>query len=315
MARAVGPGWRSVEGVGWLARVGPCSELAWRVALGWGQAAMESHRLRLQRAGMLERLALRQGQEALVWATGPGAQAAGLGVAVLRRAPAPTTWEHHLAVGWAAAFFTVRRRALLGGRELLADDRWSAEIGWSEHAGYRQSRHRPDLVVHGAEGRTLAVEVELTVKSRSRTRAVLDMYARSAVIDRVLYLVADELLARHIGRCRERSMLASDRLGVGLLSGLREQTLSTPRQRFSPPPAIPYAVTVTPEELETQKAVERHIAARQREREQEEHEQERRRAAQQQPERSDTLLDADAQLELAALTGAEASQPRRRWRR
>lgn len=269
MGRAVGPGWRSVEGVGWLARVGPCSELAWRVALGWGQAAMESHRLRLQRAGMLERLALRQGQEALVWATGLGAQAAGLGVPVLRRAPAPTTWEHHLGVGWAAAFFTVRRRALLGGRELLADDRWSAEIGWSEHAGYRQSRHRPDLVAHGAQGRTLAVEVELTVKSRSRIRAVLDMYARSAVIDRVFYLVADELLARHINRCRERSMLASDRLVVGLLSGVREQTLSTPRQRFSAPPAVPYAVTVTPEELETQQAVERHQAARRRERERE----------------------------------------------
>ena len=275
--------------------------------MGWGQAAMESHRLRLERAGMVERLKLRQGQEALVWATGPGARAAGVGVSPLRRAPAPTTWEHHLAVGWAAAFFTVRRRAMLGSRE---------EIGWSEQAGYRRSRHRPDLVAAGAEGHTLAVEVELTAKSRSRTRAVLDMYARSRVIDRVVYVVADELLMRHINRCRERSVLESERVVVARLSELRQQTLSWPSERFCAPAPVPYAVRVTEDEIETQKRVERHQVALRRQREQEERQaaeqREQHSAAQQQPPHPPT---ADAQAttdELLAELAGDQTSPRKR---
>ncbi|MDQ6819594.1 MAG: hypothetical protein M3076_04510 [Actinomycetota bacterium] len=232
---------------------------------------------------MLERLKLRQGQEALVWATAQGAQAAGLGVPVLRRAPAPTTWEHHLAVGWVAAWLTVGGRPLLGSRELGADERWSGQIYWSERQQGRESRHRPDLVAVDDTQQTLAVEVELTVKSRARTKAVLDMYGRSRAIDGVIYVAADQLVARHIRRAQKQSTLDPSTLSVRLLSDLREQAVCTPRQPFSAPSLVQHTVNVTQEELEMQKAVERHIAARKREREREEEE---RRAVQQREQRA-----------------------------
>lgn len=229
--------------------------------MGWGQAAMESHRLRLEQTGLLERLKLRQGQEALVWATTAGARAAGISLPGLRRVPAPTTWEHHLAVSWAAAFFTVRGRPLLGGRELLADERWSQEISWAEHSGYRRSGHRPDLITHGPAAERRAVEVELTVKSRTRVRAILDAHADSRAVDEVLYVVADEPLARHIRRCQAHSRLQDKRLIVVALQQVREQALGAPRQQFSPPPPVAYEIRLTAAELAEHERVQRHIAA------------------------------------------------------
>jgi hypothetical protein len=276
---------------------------------------------------MIERLKLRQGQEALVWASASGAVAAGVGVPALRRSPAPTTWEHHLAVGWCAAYFTVAGRGLLGARELAVDERWSGQLSWSEQAGWRTGSHRPDLITHDPEGRVQAVEVELTVKSRERTRAVLDLYARSRAIDRVAYVAGDELVARHVGRCLAKSTLAAGRVAVVLLADVRAQARAAPRRRYAVPAAVTYAVAATVEELETQQRVKRHQAAVRSGREQ--HEQQRRgsAAAQQPPpgrladhDRGDDngkldseLVDVDARL--AELTITEPPGRQRRWGR
>lgn len=294
--------------------------------MGWGQAAMESHRLRLSRAGMLERLRLRQGQEALVWASSQGAVAAGVGVPALRRPPAPTTWEHHLAVGWVAAYFMVAGRGLLGGRELACDDRWSGELAWSEHAGWRRGSHRPDLISEDPAGRTQAVEVELTVKSRERTRAVLDLYARSRAVERVAYVAGDELVARHIRRCLSRSMLEPDRLAVALLADVRAQARAAPRRRFAVPPRIAYEVAATAEEVETQRQVDRHQAAAVRAAREQEQQRLQVGTAQQPRERPADhdgvdggelveRVDVDARLEELELIGSEPPRRRRRWGR
>ena len=89
-------------------------------------------------------------------------------------APAPTTWAHHAACAWTAAWLTARGRTMLGPRELLTSAEWLAEVQWIERHGVRRRGHRPDLVGGvGAGGPLLPIEVELAVKSAQRLRAIL----------------------------------------------------------------------------------------------------------------------------------------------
>jgi hypothetical protein len=76
-----------------------------------------------------------------------------------------------------AAWLTVRGREFIGGRELLERDGWSGEISWWDYNGHHESRHRPDLVGIRADGRSVAVEVELASKSVERLRAILYRHA------------------------------------------------------------------------------------------------------------------------------------------
>lgn len=91
--------------------------------------------------------------------------------------PAPTWWAHHCAVAWVAAWLTVRGREFIGARQLEAFDHWSDKISWWDYRSHHESRHRPDLVGIRADGRPVAVEVELTPKSIERLRGILRMHA------------------------------------------------------------------------------------------------------------------------------------------
>ena len=54
--------------------------------------------------------------------------------------------------------------------------------------GGRERLHYPDLVVRTTTGHTIAIELELTGKQRTRREAILGAYAAEARIDAVLYL-------------------------------------------------------------------------------------------------------------------------------
>ena len=205
---AKGPGWRSMDGLVWLARVGPAPAGTWGAAMGWAPQTVRSHTVRLQRAGLLERVArLQSAGGALVYASAFGVDTAraraGVQALALRRPPAPVTWQHIEACAQMAAYLTVRGREMIAPRELLLDDRWLGQVEWTEHDETRRRGHRPDLVATGASGRSVAIEVELTVKSAQRLRSVLSMYVAwlaEGRVESLLYAVGSELERRAVLR-------------------------------------------------------------------------------------------------------------------
>jgi DNA-binding MarR family transcriptional regulator len=206
-----GPGRRSMQGLVWLARVGPASGVTWGRALGWAPPTMRSHLVRLERAGLLARVARLQGSGGpLVYATAAGVEAAGVDALAVRRAPASLTLAHHEACAQMAAYLTLRDREMLAPRELLVDERWVGDLSWREHGEVRHRRHRPDLIATVAGDRTMAIEVELTAKSAARLRSVLGLYRQwltEGRIDSLLYVVGGERERRQLAREAEHAAL------------------------------------------------------------------------------------------------------------
>lgn len=228
MTRVLRPGWATIAGLRWLARVGPAPLDAWRCAMGWSEVAARSHARRLEREGWLARYAMRRGEGSLFVATRVGVAVADVPVRA-PGAPAPTWWAHHCGVAWVAAWLTVRGREFIGGRELLAWDTWLDEISWSDHNGYHDSRHRPDLVGIRPDGRPVAVEVELAPKSMERLRGILYRHAvwrGAGKTNGVYYICRDPDGCERIKRAAQtgRSFAAEDvGLTVGLLDTIKAQ--------------------------------------------------------------------------------------------
>ena len=194
MTRVLRPGWGTMAGLRWLARVGPTPLDAWRCAMGWSEVAARSHARRLEREGWLARYPMRRGDGCLFVATRVGVAVAGVPVRAPGE-PAPTWWAHHCGVAWMAAWLTVRPREFKGSRELLAFDTWSDTISWWDHKGHHESRHRPDLVGFRLDGRPIAVEVELAPKSIERLRGILFRHAvwrHAGKSNGVYYVCGDE---------------------------------------------------------------------------------------------------------------------------
>jgi hypothetical protein len=162
--------------------------------MGWELPTVRSHTVRLQRAGLLARVARPQGHGGpLLYATALGIQSAGVEAVAYRKPPAPVSFAHLTACAEMGAYLTVRGREMIAPRELLLDERWVGQLEWSEHGETRRRGHRPDFVATVAEDRSMAIEVELTAKSPERLRAVLSMYLAwlaSDRIDSLLYVVA-----------------------------------------------------------------------------------------------------------------------------
>jgi hypothetical protein len=107
---------------------------------------------------------------------------------------APTTWAHVVACAWTAAWFEVRGRDWLSGRELAHDDGWAGQVVYQDGYGRTQrQRHRPDLATFiGTARLPVAVEVELQRKSPARLRGIMAMYVqRTADADAKMLSAAD----------------------------------------------------------------------------------------------------------------------------
>jgi hypothetical protein len=183
--------------------------------------AARSHARRLETEGWLARYPMTRGDGSLFVATRVGIAVVALPVRAAGP-PAPTWWAHHCAVAWMASWVKLRGHELLGARELLDGDEWSGEISWRDRSGYKNAKHRPDLIACHREGARFAIEVELAKKSTERLRAILSRHAvwRSLRQSRgVIYVCADQE-----GRERIRKHGAS----VGLVRGvLRVELLDT----------------------------------------------------------------------------------------
>jgi hypothetical protein len=211
-----------MEGLRWLARVGPCPLDAWRCAMGWSEVAARSHARRLEAAGWLARYPMTRGEGPLFVATRTGIAVAAVPV---RGAgpPAPTWWAHHCAVAWMAAWLKLRGHQLLGARELFSGDEWSGEISWQDRSGFKNTKHRPDLIACHRDGGRIAIEVELTKKSAARLRAILSRHAVWRSLGQtggVLYVCRDE------DGCKRITKYAAA-VGLGKGRGLRVEQLHT----------------------------------------------------------------------------------------
>lgn len=199
-ADSLGPGERSLAGAAWLARVGasPLEPLA--LVMGWSERVAYDHVRRLERAGLVTRIAMRHGHGSLVVITSRGAIEVGYPATRAPRSVEPTTWPHATGCAWASAWLVLRLRALRveapeiaaeamqwwGERDVAADNFWRREVQFKDHRGTGRVTHRPDLGVR-LGGLPIPVEVELQRKSRARLRGILGMYEELAAADQARF--------------------------------------------------------------------------------------------------------------------------------
>jgi hypothetical protein len=233
----VGPGRRSLEGLGWLARVGasPLEPLA--LVLGCSQRRAHDHVRRLSSAGLVTRVAMRRGDGSLIVLTTRGAVEAGYPASRAPRSLAPTTWAHASGCAWVSAWLALRlqtrwaadpRMAWWSEREVAQDDFWRRDVRYGDRRGSVRVTHRPDLGVRIA-GRPVAVEVELQRKVRARLHGILSMYAQlstgvDAAYGGVIYIAGSEDVAAAVRRVAVDAGLRAPALSVRALGEVIQQT-------------------------------------------------------------------------------------------
>ena len=173
----------------WLAATGAASssELAAVAALSSRTALT---RLRaLEQAGLVSSAELLRGEPALHALTRRGLRAAGR-PELDPIAISASSFGHCLAVARVAVALRAAGESVGGERELRAFERIegtplaSAAVGLAPDGG--TAWHRPDLVCWRA-GAPLAIEVELTVKAPERLRTIVRGWARSRLVEGVVY--------------------------------------------------------------------------------------------------------------------------------
>ena len=128
-----------------IGRVGVVSLPAVEAGLDLDQRVVRRHVAKLEALGLLEREPWVWGEGSVVWLTGAGLEAAGLGgVRAVKSPPGPTTIAHGVLVGWSAARVEHRGRRWQSARELVLDrERWAVTMRCER--GY--TRQLPDLAV------------------------------------------------------------------------------------------------------------------------------------------------------------------------
>ncbi|HTW12964.1 MAG TPA: hypothetical protein VME01_09485 [Solirubrobacteraceae bacterium] len=199
------------------------------------EAESEQRLARLREQGFLQQERVFEAQPAATWITRHGL------AAVERRLAVPRLdlkgYRHDVGVGWAwlaareGAFGAVAE--VISEREMRSHDRradrerepYGVTVGRLDARG-RPIRHYPDLMLMTPDGRRLAVELELTTKSRARLDAIMLAYAGDPSIEGVLYLVADRRLERLIGDAVNRAgigdLVRVQRLAAGGITGAPE---------------------------------------------------------------------------------------------
>jgi hypothetical protein len=197
--------------------------------------ATESRLRRLQQAGLLVQERIFEGYPPAAWITGRG-----LG-AIERRLPSPRVdlkgYRHDVGVAWlwlAAGDGCFGRAAgRYSEREMRSSDRRTDRSGrpFGVGLGMRGPRggerlHYPDLLVVTDAGHRVAVELELTAKSRRRLDGIMLGYACDPRVDAIVYLCPTEAIGRGIAdaarRCGISERVHVQRLAAGSPVGAPE---------------------------------------------------------------------------------------------
>ena len=176
--------------------------------LGATAAAMSTRMGALARAGLLERHAVFDGQPSCFLITRKGLAAVG------SRLPTPRlelrTYRHDVGLAW--LWVAARRGAygelavIVSEREMRSADAIGAYVarGTAPYgvrlggvgSGGRPRLHYPDLLLMGPRGGRVAVELELTCKTRTRRERILAGYGADPRFDSVVYVVDRPGVAR-----------------------------------------------------------------------------------------------------------------------
>ena len=211
-ATSVGPGKRSLEGLGWLARVGVSPVEPLCLVMGWGERVAMDHVRRLVAAGLVKRVAMTRGEGSLLLATRDGCATAGYPRTFALRGLGPTNWHRAVVGAWVCAWLHVRGREYLGGRQIGDDlDFWERQVTYRDHRGTAHVAHRPDLGLWWGE-KPAAIELELVGHiPRPRLLGILRMYAELTEEDGplafVLYVTTNPNVAERVQSVAEKAHL------------------------------------------------------------------------------------------------------------
>lgn len=225
---------RRLQLVAWAARMGAVTAEALALREGDEPAAARARLVAATRAGLLWSSRPLHERPRLYGATRAGIRACGLrGIEPVRIGPGRA--EHAIASARAAGALESRYPGrLMGEPELIAAERALGRLVASVRVppapGRRGRTHRPDLVLWPGSGQNpeqlpVAVEVELTVKSRERLLCICRALARSRELGGALYLVspaAATAVARAISE-----------------AGAADRLLAVPLERVAPENADP----------------------------------------------------------------------------
>jgi hypothetical protein len=226
---------RDQELLEYLARHRMVSTEHVQVCLTLSGAAARRRLRRLSEAGLAEG-AVRFHRQSACWRiTRRGLSAIG------SRLPAPrddlSTHTHDLGVAW--LWLAAQDGAFGPLPEVIAERELRSRDGPGERAeplavripgaGPRggERRHYPDLLLVTQDGARVAVELELTGKSRTRRELILTAYGADHRIDHVLYLVRDRQLGAEIAATARR-------LGLEDLVRVQRVSLADPTRPSGP---------------------------------------------------------------------------------
>ena len=178
-------------------------------ALGGVQPHTAYRRLnRLEGAGYVRRDRVFSGQSRMHLITRKGLGAVGSSL------PTPRldlhSYEHDVGLAW---LWLAARRGTFGAlSEILAERTLRSRDGARETdvteplglrlggtgPGGRERLHYPDLLLRTADGRRVALELELSPKGRTKLETILAGYGADPRIDGVVYLVKSQSVARSV---------------------------------------------------------------------------------------------------------------------
>jgi DNA-binding Lrp family transcriptional regulator len=187
--------------------------------LGSSEQAAGARLNRLVKAGYVERVRLFHNQPAMHLIARDGLKVLGSTLPVPK--PDVHSYPHDVGVAW---LWTAARRGTFGPvREVVGERRMRSHDGARDrdHEPFavklgglgpwgRERLHYPDLLLRTADGRRIALELELSSKGRDRRERILAGYAADPRFDGVVYLVESPAVARSV-----RS--AARRLGISPL--------------------------------------------------------------------------------------------------
>jgi transposase len=193
--------------VTWVARMGAVSVSQLARRFGVGRAVSYALTKRLTDARLLERYETMPGDPSLIRATKKGIRHVGLG---LKQPPIRlaevghwlTTVDVALALERTYGPERIRSETEIRFEEqLLQEPLASIELGYTRD--YKPRRHTPDLAILGDE-KNVAVEIELSAKSRRRLDEIMGAYVSASHLGSVLYLCEPGLVKRGVEAAVER---------------------------------------------------------------------------------------------------------------